>query len=62
MDIGSHHLVDVEPHSMAEGILMALNDPARSAAIAANAKSLYEREYARPVYERKIRHLLELVS
>jgi glycosyltransferase involved in cell wall biosynthesis len=55
-------LVDVEPHSMAEGILMALNDPARSAAIAANAKSLYEREYARPVYERKIRHLLELVS
>jgi glycosyltransferase involved in cell wall biosynthesis len=55
-------LVDPEPAAMAEGILTALDDAARSATLAANAKTLYEREYARPVYERKIRHLLELVS
>jgi glycosyltransferase involved in cell wall biosynthesis len=55
-------LVDTEPESMADGILAALDDTARSARVAANAKALYEREYARPIYERKIRHLLELVS
>jgi glycosyltransferase involved in cell wall biosynthesis len=55
-------LVDVEPAAMAQGILAALDDTERRATIAANAKALYEREYARPVYERKIRRLLELVS
>jgi glycosyltransferase involved in cell wall biosynthesis len=55
-------LVEPEPSSMAEGLLAALGDPARSAAVAANARALYEREYARPVYERKIRRLLELVT
>lgn len=55
-------LVEPEPAAMAEGILIALDDTGRGAAVAANAKTLYEREYARPVYERKIRHLLELVS
>jgi hypothetical protein len=54
--------VEPEPSSMAEGLLAALGDPARSAAVAANARALYEREYARPVYERKIRRLLELVT
>ena len=55
-------LVEPEPTSMAEGILTALEDTRRAATLAANAQALYEREYARPVYERKIRHLLELVS
>lgn len=55
-------LVDPEPAAMAEGILAALDDTARGVRAAANAKALYDREYARPVYERKIRRLLELVS
>jgi glycosyltransferase involved in cell wall biosynthesis len=55
-------LVDPEPAAMAEGILTALNDTTRGAALAANAMALYEREYARPAYERKIRHLLKLVT
>lgn len=55
-------LVDPEPAAMAEGILTALNDPTRGAAMAANAMALYEREYARPAYEKKIRHLLKLVT
>jgi glycosyltransferase involved in cell wall biosynthesis len=55
-------LVEPEAASMAEGILAALTDRARSERVVANARALYEREYARPVYERKIRRLLELVS
>jgi glycosyltransferase involved in cell wall biosynthesis len=55
-------LVDPEPDSIAAGILAALRDPERARRLAANALALYEREYARPVYERKIRSLLELVS
>jgi glycosyltransferase involved in cell wall biosynthesis len=55
-------LVEPEATSMAEGILGALDDSARGIALGINARALYEREYARPVYERKIRLLLELVS
>lgn len=55
-------LVDVAADSVAEGILAALQDRPRAARLAANALALYQREYARPVYERKIGRLLELVS
>lgn len=55
-------LVEPEANSMAEGILAALTDPVKAARLAGNAFALYEREYARPVYEKKIRNLLALVS
>lgn len=55
-------LVDVDATSMAQGILAALQDQPRAVRLAANASVLYQREYARPVYEQKIRRLLELVS
>ena len=55
-------LVDPEPDPIAAGMLEALRNPARAKALAANARALYEREYARSVYEGKIRKLLELVG
>ena len=55
------YLVDPEPQSMADGLLEALADLGRTAERAQNARALYEREYARPVYEGKIRRLLEIV-
>jgi glycosyltransferase involved in cell wall biosynthesis len=55
-------LVDPEPESMARGLLRAISDPAYAHQVASRAQALYEREYARPVYERKIRRLLEIVS
>jgi glycosyltransferase involved in cell wall biosynthesis len=55
-------LVEPNPASLAEGIRAALTDAERSERVVRNARALYAREYSRPVYERKIRHLLELVS
>ena len=55
-------LVDPEPDPIAAGMLEALRNPERAKALAANARALYEREYARSVYEGKIRKLLELVG
>jgi glycosyltransferase involved in cell wall biosynthesis len=55
-------LVDPDPDSIAAGMMAALRDPERAKRLAANAQALYEREYARSVYERKIRTLLELVT
>jgi glycosyltransferase involved in cell wall biosynthesis len=55
-------LVEPDVASLAAGLLTALNDEAAAATRAANAVQLYEREYARPVYERKVRRLLALVS
>jgi glycosyltransferase involved in cell wall biosynthesis len=54
----------VEPNavSLAGGLLAALTDTADSARRVANAKALYDREYARPAYEQKIRRLLVMVS
>jgi hypothetical protein len=43
-------------------LLRAASDPASAQAVAARAQALYEREYSRPVYERKIKKLLEMVS
>jgi glycosyltransferase involved in cell wall biosynthesis len=54
-------LVDAEPAALAEGILRALRDPQEAQLRALNARALYAKEYARPIYEHKIRRLLELV-
>ncbi|HEY6454178.1 MAG TPA: glycosyltransferase [Steroidobacteraceae bacterium] len=55
-------MVDPTPESIAEGLLRAVSDPAAAQAVAGRAQALYEREYSRPVYERKIKKLLEIVS
>jgi glycosyltransferase involved in cell wall biosynthesis len=56
------YLADPTPDSLAGGMLAALEDLGRSSERAENARKLYEREYARPVYEGKIRRLLEIVT
>ena len=56
------YLVDPEPESMARGLLAALDDLGRSTDRVEAAQALYEREYSRPIYERKIRRLLEIVG
>ncbi len=48
------YLVDPAPESLADGLLAALQDLGRNTERAENARALYEREYARPVYESKI--------
>ena len=55
-------LADPTPESLAEGLQRALNDRDTARQKAVRARQLYEREYARPVYERKIQRLLEIVS
>jgi len=55
-------LVEPEPESIAHGLMRALADPEYSQQLARRAQALYERDYARPSYERKIRRLLEIVS
>ena len=55
-------LVDPNPESLARGLLLAINDPDAAREVAARARVLYEKEYARPVYEQKIRRLLQMVS
>jgi glycosyltransferase involved in cell wall biosynthesis len=55
-------LVEPDASSLAGGLLEALRDEASAKARAAGALALYESEYARPVYERKVRHLLDLVG
>ena len=56
------YLVDPDAASLGAGLLEALTDESGSAARVRNAMALYEREYSRPVYERKIRRLLEIVT
>jgi glycosyltransferase involved in cell wall biosynthesis len=55
------YLVDPQPESLADGIVEALDDLGRTDERVTNARALYEREYARPVYEGKIRQLLAIV-
>jgi glycosyltransferase involved in cell wall biosynthesis len=56
------YLVEPDAASLAGGLLSALTDePGTSARIRA-ALALYEREYARPVYEARVRKLLNLVA
>jgi glycosyltransferase involved in cell wall biosynthesis len=56
------YLAEPNPESLAEALITALTDEAGSAARVRNAIALYEREYARSIYERKIRRLLEIVA
>ncbi|MEM7025148.1 MAG: glycosyltransferase family 4 protein [Pseudomonadota bacterium] len=50
-----------EPKEMAEAMLAALTDHDRIEAVVTAAKALYEKKYSRPVYERKIRQMLEML-
>jgi len=54
-------LVDPDPAAIARGLLEVLNDPRRAEVLARNASSYYRREYSRPIYEGKVRRLLDLV-
>ena len=56
------YLVEPSPLSLAAGLVAALTDGSDSAGRVRNARALYEREYARAAYERKIRRLLEIVA
>jgi glycosyltransferase involved in cell wall biosynthesis len=55
-------LVEPDPASLAKGLVDALRDEAGSQARIQRALELFRREYARPVYERKVRQVLELVA
>jgi glycosyltransferase involved in cell wall biosynthesis len=55
-------LVDPTPESMADGILAVLDDPARRVAVVEGARALYGTRYARPIYEGKMRQLLEVLA
>lgn len=55
-------LADPTPESLGEAMVTALSDATGAAERVKSAVSLYEREYARPVYEAKIRRLLEIVG
>jgi glycosyltransferase involved in cell wall biosynthesis len=55
-------LVEPDPQSMAVGLVRALSDQEQAARMVANARKLYDENYARPIYVRKIRELLQIVS
>ena len=54
-------LTEPEAAPMAAGILAALNDDERKANVVRAARALYDKKYSRPVYEGKIRRMLELL-
>ncbi len=56
------YLVDPDPASLAHGLQAAIDDIGRTKERPDNARALYEREYARPVYEGKMRRLLQIVA
>lgn len=56
------YLVDPDAASLAAGIVAALSDSAQRALRTDNARALYERNYSRPVYEGRIRRLLEILA
>jgi hypothetical protein len=43
-------------------LVKALSSPELTARLTANARRLYDENYARPIYVRKIQQLLQLVS
>ena len=53
-------LVDPDPQDMARGILEALTD--KGSDVVKGALDLYKHKYSRPVYENKMRQLLERLS
>jgi glycosyltransferase involved in cell wall biosynthesis len=54
-------LVKPQPDDMATGIIKAL-DKSNDCRIAKNAKILYKEKYDRPIYEKKIQRVLELLN
>lgn len=56
------YLVEPTPESMAEGLLAALEDDQRRRDVVAAAKQLYAEKYSYPVYEGKMRRLLEVIG
>ena len=56
------YLVEPNPDDMARGVLAALKDGAGGNTRAARAREVYETKYSRPVYEGKIRRLLERIK
>jgi glycosyltransferase involved in cell wall biosynthesis len=52
-------LVEPTPHAMADGIFEALTDAARAASATSRASALYQSRYSRPVYEEKMRRLIQ---
>jgi glycosyltransferase involved in cell wall biosynthesis len=55
-------LVEPEAGSMAEGVLLALNDGARRDRVVRGAKQLYQSKYSPAAYHNKISQLLAVVS
>jgi len=55
-------MVDPNPDSLARGLIRALTDEAARAEVVGNAKRLYAEAYSRPVYEGKLRAVLERVG
>ncbi len=55
-------LADPDPVGIAEGLLSLLRDPARGAELAARARALYDAEYSRDVYVRKMEQLMAHVG
>ncbi len=62
LDAAVAYLVDPTPEAMAGGILQALADGRDGNPRAAAARELYNDRYARPIYERKLRAVLERVT
>lgn len=55
-------LADPDPDAMADAMNSVFESNVRRQAVAAKAKDLYRRAYSRPVYEKKMKTLLEAVS
>jgi glycosyltransferase involved in cell wall biosynthesis len=55
-------LVEPDPASIAEGIIALLQSEQKARTLAEQARALYDREYARPIYTRKIKNVMEFVS
>jgi glycosyltransferase involved in cell wall biosynthesis len=54
-------LAEPESSSFAAGLLAALEEGPRRESVVRGARKLYDDQYSRPAYERKIRTLLEIV-
>jgi glycosyltransferase involved in cell wall biosynthesis len=52
-------LVEPEPAQLAQGLVQALTDVAARRRVVENAQRIYEADYARPVYESKLRNLFQ---
>ena len=58
--LADYEVVELDAHDLARGILAAAGPGAETKA--AKAKALYEKEYSRPVYVKKLKKVLETLS